>query len=97
MTVGLDEKPRAWHAPAYQQPLWLQICPAAEWVDGQERLGELPRPAACDFVPAMLAKLFLPTLLPADLDTVLYIDCDVLIRTSIVPLLQLQLNGTCLP
>lgn len=61
-----------------------------------QRQGLLPAPGqSCDghVSAACWLKLTLPQLLPSSVSRALYFDCDMLARTSLLPILQLDLGG----
>lgn len=61
-----------------------------------QRQGLLPAPGqSCDghVSAACWLKLTLPQLLPSSVSKALYFDCDMLARTSLLPILQLDLGG----
>lgn len=78
-------------------PEWagLQICPSIAWVDARPRAGNsavLPETAGYPSASTWL-KLHIPHLLPPGVERALYIDCDMITRTSLAPLWAVDLQG----
>jgi len=48
------------------------------------------------FTSSVYARLYLDEILGKDIDTVLYLDCDLVVQADIAKIFELQLNGYCL-
>lgn len=58
-----------------------------------QRIAALPRPRLMRFSKVIYARLFLAELLDASIERVLYLDCDVFVRTALDPLFFMDMQG----
>ena len=62
----------------------------------KERIAAFPRPRLMRFSTVIYARLFLAELLDASIERVLYLDCDVFVRTALDPLFFMDMQGNAL-